>query len=130
MPTAQSWWLMVVQILGSVLAEVFIFGASRGGTARVEVFDYGYLDITGHEHGLTVGSIEGSGNIYLGANNLTVGARNINTSFSGVVSGTGSLAKIGSGVLTLQANHCIADTVGLILVSGSIIKLILPGLQM
>ena len=56
-----------------------------------------------------------------------MGTRNINTSFSGVISGTGSLAKIGSGVLTLQSNHCIADTVGLILVSGSIINLDFAG---
>ena len=63
----------------------------------------------------------------MGANNLTVGARNISTSFSGVISGSGSLAKVGSGVLTLQSNHCIAGTVGLILVTGSIIKLDFTG---
>ena len=102
-------------------------GASTGGTARVKVFDNGYLDISCHQSGLTIGSIEGSGNVFLGANKLTVGTNNINTSFSGVISGTGSLAKVGSGVLTLQANDCIADTVGLILVSGSIIKLDFTG---
>ena len=63
----------------------------------------------------------------LGANDLTVGTNNINTTFSGVIGNDGhrgSLAKVGSGVLTLQVlNDCIADTVGLILVSGSIIKL-------
>ena len=102
-------------------------GASTGGTARVKIFDNGHLDISDHQSGLTIGSIEGSGNIYLGANRLTVGANNINTSFSGVISGSGLLAKIGSGVLTLQANDCIADTVGLILVTGSTIKLDFTG---
>ena len=102
-------------------------GASTGGTARVEVFDNAYLDISGRQPGVTIGSIEGSGNVYLGANRLTVGANNINTSFSGVISGSGLLAKVGSGILTLQANDCIADTVGLILVSGSIIKLDFTG---
>jgi Negative regulator of sigma E activity len=73
-------------------------GASTGGTARVEVFDNGYLNISGHQSGVTIGSIEGSGNVSLGVNNLRVGTRNINTSFSGVISsGSGSLAKIGSG---------------------------------
>jgi FG-GAP-like repeat len=100
---------------------------STGGTARVEVFDLGYLDISSHESGLSIGSIEGSGNVFLGANNLTVGTNGINTSFSGVISGRGLLVKVGSGVLTLQANDCIADTVGLILVSGSIIKLDFTG---
>jgi hypothetical protein len=102
-------------------------GASTGGTARVKVFGNGYLDISGHQSGVTIGSIDGSGNIFLGANTLTVGTNGINTSFSGVIEGGGSLAKIGSGVLTLQTNHCIADTVGLILVSGSIIKLDFTG---
>ena len=56
-----------------------------------------------------------------------MGTRNISTSFSGVISGTGSLANVGSGVLTLQSNHSIADTLGLILVTGSIIKLDFTG---
>jgi hypothetical protein len=102
-------------------------GTSTGGTARVEVFDNGDVDISGHQSGVTIGSIEGSGNVLLGANNLRVGTNNINTSFSGVISGSGSLAKIGRGILTLQANDCIADTVGLILVSGSTIKLDFTG---
>jgi len=100
---------------------------STGGTARVEVFDNGSLDISSRQPGVTIGSIEGSGNVYLGANRLTVGTRNINTSFSGVISGSGLLSKVGSGILTLQANDCIADTVGLILVSGSTIKLDFTG---
>jgi len=100
---------------------------STGATARVKVFDNGYLDIGHHQSDVTLGSIEGSGNVYLGSNRLTVGTRNISTSFSGVISGTGSLAKVGSGVLTLQANNCIADTVGLVLVSGSTIKLDFTG---
>ena len=105
-------------------------GASTGGTARVRVRNNGYLDISGHQSGVTVGSIQGSGNVFLGANNLTVGTNGINTSFSGVISNDGqggSLAKIGSGVLTLQASDCIADTVGLILVSGSVINLNFTG---
>jgi hypothetical protein len=100
---------------------------STGGTARVEVFDAGYLDISHRQPGVVIGSIEGSGNILLGANRLTVGTNNINTSFSGVISGSGLLSKVGSGILTLQANDCIADTVGLVLVSGSTIKLDFTG---
>jgi hypothetical protein len=100
---------------------------STGGTARVKVFDNGYLDFRNHQSGLTIGSIEGSGNVFLGANDLSVGTNDIDTSFSGVISGSGSLAKIGSGVLTLQSNHCIANSVGLVLVSGSIIKLDFSG---
>src|SRR3954447_16393743 len=112
---------------------IFFNGTSSGGTARVKVFrgypshaPNGYLDIRGHQEGVTIGSIEGDGNVFLGANDLTVGTNNINTTFSGFISNDGhrgSLAKVGSGVLTLQNNNSIADTVGLTLVSGSIIKL-------
>jgi hypothetical protein len=110
---------------------------SIGGTARVKVFagyplnaGNGYLDTSGHQSGVTIGSIEGDGNVFLGANDLTVGTNNINTAFSGGIWNNGhrgSLAKVGSGVLTLQTNYCIGDTVGLILVSGSIIKLDFTG---
>jgi hypothetical protein len=115
---------------GGAGGAILFLGASTGGTARVRVFDNGSLDISGHQSNLTVGSIEGSGNVLLGANRLRVGTANIDTSFSGMISNdgqNGSLAKIGSGVLTLQANHCIANTVGLFLVSGSIINLDFAG---
>ena len=48
---------------------------STGDTARVEVFGNGSLDISGHDlPGLTLGSIEGNGFVFLRANNLTVAA--------------------------------------------------------
>jgi hypothetical protein len=116
---------------GADSGSILFNGESTGGTARVEVFSSnGLLDIRGHQSGLTVGSIEGNGFIYLGANNLTVGTNDIDTTFYGVISNFGqggSLAKVGSGVLTLQGNHCLGGAVGLILVSGSIINLDFPG---
>ena len=123
-------------VSGNISGGAIVFNASStGGMARVKVFDNGYLDISERPGGLAVGSIEGSGNVFLGANRLRVGTNNLNTSFSGVISASGgasggeggSLAKIGTGVLTLQSDHCIADTVGLSLVSGSIIKLDFAG---
>jgi hypothetical protein len=112
-------------------------GASTGGTAWVGISTgnsgaavQGLLDVRGHQSGVTVGSIEGDGYVYLGANDLTVGTNNFGTNFYGVISNFGqggSLAKVGSGILALQANDCIADTVGLNLISGSIIKLDFTG---
>src|SRR4030095_10804366 len=83
---------------------------STGGTARVEVFGNGTLDISQHDlPGVTTGSIEGSGLVFLGGANLTVGTNNLGTTFSGVMQdggfsgGTGgSLTKIGTGRLTLS----------------------------
>jgi hypothetical protein len=123
---------------GYTSGGILFNGASTGGTARVQVFrgfpsnaPSGYLDISDHQSGVAIGSIEGDGVVSLGVNDLTVGANNINTDFSGFIRnegrGGGSLAKVGSGVLSLQANYCIGNTVGLILVSGSIINLDFTG---
>ena len=81
---------------------------STGGTARIELFGNGQLDVTKHvAPGVTIGSIEGSGAVVLGANNLTVGGNNLSTAFSGVIQdgahgSGGSLTKTGKGKLTLS----------------------------
>jgi hypothetical protein len=60
--------------------SIQFWGDSTGGTARVEVFDNGSLQISNHNApGVTVGSIEGTGLVFLGANNLTVGSNNLST---------------------------------------------------
>ena len=82
---------------------------STGGAARVEVFGNGTLDISQHDApGVTTGSIEGNGLVFLGAVNLTVGTNNLSTIFSGLmqdggISGGmgGSLTKTGSSKLSL-----------------------------
>jgi autotransporter-associated beta strand protein len=82
----------------------FKFAAnSTGGTARVVLFGNGFLSISAHNTpGITIGSLEGSGNVFLGSNNLTIGSRSNSTSFSGVIQDGGSLTKIGTGTLTLS----------------------------
>ena len=85
------------------------FGDSTGGTAVVKVFGNGSLDISGHNApGVTIGSLEGTGLVFLGARNLTVGSNNGSTTFSGVIQDTGtggSLTKIGTGTLRLTGNN-------------------------
>ena len=71
----------------------------------------GILGIAGHNApGMTIGSLEGNGYVLLGANNLTVGSNNLNTTFSGVIAGSGSLTKIGSGTLVLKGVNTRAGT--------------------
>ena len=83
--------------------------ASTGDTAQVQVFGNGNLDISRHDApGVTTGSIEGNGAVFLGANNLTVGRNNLTKTFSGLIQdggisgGTGgSLTKAGNRKLNL-----------------------------
>ena len=105
---------------------------STGGTARVQVFfgcsnvsGIGYLNISGHQSGMTIGSIEGDGDVFLGANRLRVGTNNLSTTFRGNIQNNeqGSLTKVGSGILTLQPYNEFSDNLNLMLVSGSPIKL-------
>ena len=95
---------------GGLGGLISFIGSSTGGTARVEVFGNGNLDISEHNApGVTTGSIEGSGVVFLGADNLTVGGNNLSKTFSGKIQdgglggGTGgSLTKTGTGKLTLS----------------------------
>jgi len=92
-------------------------GVSTGGTARLEVFGNGNLDISQSAPGLTTGSIEGDGLVFLGANKLTVGANDLSTTFSGLIQdggiggGTGgSLTKTGTGTLTVSGANTYTGT--------------------
>ncbi|HCX29816.1 MAG TPA: hypothetical protein DHU55_08625, partial [Blastocatellia bacterium] len=99
---------------------ITFFDNSSGGAARVEVFGSGSVDISEHNApGVIVGSLEGDGLVFLGANNLTVGSTNLSTTFSGVMQdggiggGTGgSLTKTGTGKLSLtKANTYTGGTI-------------------
>jgi autotransporter-associated beta strand protein len=92
---------------------------STGGTARFINGAAGVIDLSLLTNaGLTAGSIEGGGSIFLGSKNLSVGGNNLSTTFSGVISDCGptgfdcaetgfgnttggSLTKVGTGTLTL-----------------------------
>ena len=72
----------------------------------------------------TIGSLAGAGAVTLGAATLTTGNDNTSTTFSGAISGTGGLTKIGTGTLLLTgtSNYTGATTVnaGTLSVNGSI----------
>jgi autotransporter-associated beta strand protein len=83
---------------------------STGGISRIELLGgvgSGTLNIDNHgPSGVSIGSVEGDGQVVLGANNLTVGTNNLPTTFSGTISegekhSGGSLTKVGTGTFTL-----------------------------
>jgi autotransporter-associated beta strand protein len=79
--------------------------ASSGGMARYIGQAGGVLLLGIDAAGITLGSIEGTGDIALGTKVLTVGGNNLSTNFAGLISDGGAgggLVKTGTGILTLS----------------------------
>ena len=98
---------------GGLGGVIYFYADSTGDTSRVELFGNGKLDLSSHNTfpttDMPVGSLEGSGNVFLGPINLIIGSNNLNSTFSGIIQdggsfgGTGgSLTKIGNGKLMLS----------------------------
>ena len=85
-----------------------VYFSGTASSVSAAFVNSGTFDISQQTGGVTVGSIAGSGNFYLGSNTLTTGADDTSTTVSGVIQdggvggGTGGvLTKIGAGTLTL-----------------------------
>jgi len=76
----------------------------------------------------TIGSLAGGGasggNVVLGTGTLTVGGNNANTSYAGVISGSGAVSKVGTGTLTIAGTQTYTGTtmvsVGTLIVNGQL----------
>ena len=100
-------------------ATIFFLDRSDGGMASLGVFANGELDIGNRvKPGVTIGSLEGDGLVYLGAKALVVGSNNRSVTFGGSIQdgginqGTGgSVSKIGTGTWKLiSANSYTGGT--------------------
>ena len=82
----------------------FSFNAT-GGTATVKLYGNGMLStaLLGGPS-VTIGSLEGDGVVVLGTNTLAIGSNDRDTTFSGLISesGSGKVQKVGSGTLILN----------------------------
>lgn len=89
-------------------------GSSTAELARLVLNGNSTLDIGGHAApGMALGSIEGTGYIFLANRTLTVGTNNADTTFAGQIQGNSfsALVKAGTGTLTLaNANTYIGPT--------------------
>ena len=86
---------------GGVGGSITFVDDATGGTSQVKIFGLGFLDISNCTAGVTIGSLEGDGEVFPGSKTLTVGSNNLSTTYSGVMHSTGALTKIGTGTLTL-----------------------------
>jgi hypothetical protein len=97
--------------------------SSDGGTAQFVTVADATVDFSqslgpGNDGFIHAGSIDGAGTYHLGANVLIVGANNLSTTVSGVIDGSGSLVKEGTGTLTLS--HAGNGFLGIALHDGTL----------
>ena len=93
---------------GMAGGEIRFSDTATGATARIEVFGTGQLTLSEGGHTIDVGSIEGNGQISLGADYLRVGTNSRDCIFSGtILDGTAftPLTKIGKGTVTLSGDN-------------------------
>ena len=116
---------------------IVFFDFSSGSTARFINGTGGYIDLSLLTNaGMTAGSIEGAGNIFLGGKNLEVGSNNLSTTYAGMLrdgglggGSGGSLTKEGAGTLTLSGTSTYTGpttvNAGALIVDGSIASSVL-----
>ena len=91
---------------------IFFFDDSQGGRAKITLSGNGTLDLSSHTaSGITIGGLRGDGLVSLGASTLTVNNKPDST-FRGVISGSGALIKGAQGILDLtNANTYSGGTI-------------------
>jgi autotransporter-associated beta strand protein len=96
----------------SVSAGTLQAGAinSLAGASAVTVAGGATLDLNSFNQ--AVGSLAGAGAVTLGSGALTAGGDNTSTAFSGGITGTGGLTKVGTGVFTVSGANSYAGATG------------------
>lgn len=88
---------------GGAGGAIVFEGRARGGNASISLLGNGEMDISNHlTPGVTIGSLNGQGVVFLGGRTLTIGSNNQGATFSGTIQDSGGLTKLGTGVLTLS----------------------------
>jgi autotransporter-associated beta strand protein len=95
---------------GGAIGALFFFDHSDGGSASIALRGGSQMDLGNRaQPGITIGSLEGDGTVFLGPKVLVIGSNNKSRSFTGVIrdgginqGAGGRLTKIGTGTLTLS----------------------------
>jgi outer membrane autotransporter protein len=113
-------------VTSSAGSTVYFMGAASGGHSVFSQTASSVFDIIGSNSGVTVGSIDGAGDILLGTKNLGLGINNTDMTLSGVIADGavalrtgGSMTKLGSGVLTLTGDNTYSG--GTVLQDGGLV---------
>lgn len=120
-------------VTGAPGGRILFKDQAQGGTARAELETGALIDIGSlTSSGMTIGAIEGAGQVFLGAKSLAIGANNANALFSGTIQDGGlaaatggSLTKVGSGTLKLAGDNLYTGlttvSAGSLCISGSVV---------
>jgi len=85
--------------------------ALAGSTLDLKGNDYGTIGFGAGSSALyNLGGLSGVRNLSFGSNSLSIGGNGQSTTYSGSLSGSGSLTKSGEGTLTLLGNNSYGDT--------------------
>ncbi len=97
--------LVIGDGLGGVEADVVRLALSTqiANSSDVTVAGSGLLDLNGT--GDAIDGLTGSGRIDLGSGFLNIGSSGGSSTFDGVIRGSGSVSKLGAGVITFTANN-------------------------
>ena len=113
-------------VTGGSGSTLYFAGSAQGGNAAFHQAIGSIFDISRSANGVTVGSVDGGGDLYLGGKNLGLGINNADMALSGTLQdggvngGTGgSLTKLGSGALTLSGTNTY--TGGTVLQDGRLV---------
>lgn len=97
-------------------------GSNLAPTSALTVASGALLDLNGVNS--TIGSLAGAGTVSLGAGRLTTGGDNLSSTFTGTISGSEGITKVGTGTLTLSGPNSFQGTA---LVNSGILRLGDPG---
>jgi autotransporter-associated beta strand protein len=93
-------------IVASSGGAISFSGNADGGLAQFDLLSGSSLDISqSTATGVTIGSLEGAGNVNLGGKNLTTGGNGLSTTYDGAITGTGALIKNGSDLMILTGTN-------------------------